>query len=136
MGAAFPRAGDYNTAARKVIGNRYSRILQYPLQAAVFLSPTSMPADHSKSNPATRNRRPVRKDVEEDKLDTSHVREIELKRSRGEISCAECRRCDHRTSRGLISILTQPFPMPFQTQGIHNALTSFSKLFSFTLGSP
>ncbi|CAL1714453.1 unnamed protein product [Somion occarium] len=58
-----------------------------------------MPADHSKSNPATRNRRPVRKDVEEDKLDTSHVREIELKRSRGEISCAECRRLKIRCDK-------------------------------------
>lgn len=60
-----------------------------------------MPADHSKTTPAARNRRNVRKDQEDDKLDTTHNREIELKRSRGEISCAECRRCDHRTALAL-----------------------------------
>lgn len=60
------------------------------------LSRALMPVDHSRPT-STRQRRPGRKDVEEDKFDSSHTREIELKRSRGEISCAECRRCDHRT---------------------------------------
>ncbi|TDL15882.1 hypothetical protein BD410DRAFT_731988 [Rickenella mellea] len=30
-----------------------------------------------------------------------HVREIELKRSRGEVSCAECRRCDIKCDKKL-----------------------------------
>ncbi|KAK7686326.1 hypothetical protein QCA50_010550 [Cerrena zonata] len=58
-----------------------------------------MPADHSKTTPAARNRRTVRKDQEDDKLDTTHNREIELKRSRGEISCAECRRLKIRCDK-------------------------------------
>ncbi|KZT69217.1 hypothetical protein DAEQUDRAFT_268089 [Daedalea quercina L-15889] len=57
-----------------------------------------MPVDPPvKQNPAARQRRTVRKESEELKAESStYAREIELKRSRGEISCAECRRCDHR----------------------------------------
>ncbi|TFK48372.1 hypothetical protein OE88DRAFT_518683 [Heliocybe sulcata] len=50
-----------------------------------------MPADLTKSN-STRPRRPTRKDSEDRIYELGHTREIELKRSRGEISCAECRR--------------------------------------------
>ena len=58
-----------------------------------------MPADTSKAAAAAaaaRRRNNLRRDAEDIKYDSSHAREIELKRSRGEISCAECRRCDHR----------------------------------------
>ncbi len=58
-----------------------------------------MPADTSKAAAAAaaaRRRNNLRRDTEDVKYDSSHAREIELKRSRGEISCAECRRCDHR----------------------------------------
>ena len=70
-----------------------------------------MPADLSKSNaPRRRRTSSVRKDPEDIKFDSSHAREIELKRSRGEISCAECRRCDHRTSLSFLSLLADaPF---------------------------
>ncbi|KAF9060968.1 fungal-specific transcription factor domain-containing protein [Rhodocollybia butyracea] len=37
-------------------------------------------------------RRSSKRDVEEYKFDGGHARELELKRSRGEVSCAECRR--------------------------------------------
>ncbi|OSD05404.1 hypothetical protein PYCCODRAFT_1533505 [Trametes coccinea BRFM310] len=59
-----------------------------------------MPADNSKAAAAAaaaRRRNNLRRDQEDTKYDSAHAREIELKRSRGEISCAECRRCDHRT---------------------------------------
>ena len=58
-----------------------------------------MPVDTSKPVLATKSRRPSKKELDEDRFDSAHAREIELKRSRGEISCAECRRCDqsHRT---------------------------------------
>ncbi|KAL4249930.1 hypothetical protein ABKN59_002009 [Abortiporus biennis] len=58
-----------------------------------------MPADHSKQTPSTRTRRTARKEPEDDKLDSNHAREIELKRSRGEISCAECRRLKIRCDK-------------------------------------
>ncbi|KAI0642067.1 fungal-specific transcription factor domain-containing protein [Trametes meyenii] len=60
-----------------------------------------MPADTSKAAAAAaaaRRRNTARRDQEDIKYDSTHAREIELKRSRGEISCAECRslqiRCD------------------------------------------
>ncbi|KAH9851966.1 hypothetical protein C2E23DRAFT_828394 [Lenzites betulinus] len=59
-----------------------------------------MPADSSKAAAAAaaaRRRNTLRRDQEDIKYDSTHAREIELKRSRGEISCAECRRsirCD------------------------------------------
>ena len=56
-----------------------------------------MPADSSKAAAAAaaaRRRNNLRRDSEDVKFDSTHAREIELKRSRGEISCAECRRCD------------------------------------------
>lgn len=56
-----------------------------------------MPADHSKPPSVSQRKSKVPRKDDEDKLDSTHAREIELKRSRGEISCAECRRCDHRT---------------------------------------
>ncbi|EKM50531.1 uncharacterized protein PHACADRAFT_166210 [Phanerochaete carnosa HHB-10118-sp] len=53
-----------------------------------------MPVDTSKPTLSSKSRRPSKKDLDEDRQDSTHAREIELKRSRGEISCAECRRCD------------------------------------------
>ncbi|KAJ3522802.1 hypothetical protein NM688_g8822 [Phlebia brevispora] len=53
-----------------------------------------MPVDLSKPSALAKPRRPSKKDQDEDKFDSAHAREIELKRSRGEISCAECRRFD------------------------------------------
>ncbi|KAI0358170.1 hypothetical protein OH77DRAFT_1421465 [Trametes cingulata] len=60
-----------------------------------------MPADTSKAAAAAaaaRRRNTLRRDNDDLKHDSAHAREIELKRSRGEISCAECRslkiRCD------------------------------------------
>ncbi|KDQ62020.1 hypothetical protein JAAARDRAFT_123795 [Jaapia argillacea MUCL 33604] len=50
-----------------------------------------MPADLTKPS-TSRSRRASRKETEEWRFDGTHAREIELKRSRGEISCAECRR--------------------------------------------
>ncbi|CDO70135.1 hypothetical protein BN946_scf184783.g19 [Trametes cinnabarina] len=53
-----------------------------------------MPADNSKAAAAAtaaRRRNNLRRDQEDTKYDSAHAREIELKRSRGEISCAECR---------------------------------------------
>ena len=66
-----------------------------------------MPADTSKPAHAFKNRRPSKKEpVDEDRFDSTHAREIELKRSRGEISCAECRRCDQ--SHSLVLTLLSP----------------------------
>ncbi|KAF8656078.1 hypothetical protein AX16_002778 [Volvariella volvacea WC 439] len=48
-----------------------------------------MPAEPTKSK---LKRRSSRKDLDEYRFDTAHARELELKRSRGEVSCAECRR--------------------------------------------
>ncbi|OBZ73746.1 putative transcriptional regulatory protein C1F7.11c [Grifola frondosa] len=48
------------------------------------------PPKHSAA--ARLRRSTTRRDPEEIKFDSTHAREIELKRSRGEISCAECRR--------------------------------------------
>ncbi|TBU24177.1 hypothetical protein BD311DRAFT_672335 [Dichomitus squalens] len=61
-----------------------------------------MPADTSKPNAlaaAARRRNNLRRDTEDIKYDSSHAREIELKRSRGEISCAECRRLKIRCDK-------------------------------------
>ena len=65
-----------------------------------------MPVDLSRPQALAKARRPSKKarDDDDDKLDSAHAREIELKRSRGEISCAECRRCDHR----ILSFLSPP----------------------------
>ncbi|KAL6309381.1 fungal-specific transcription factor domain-containing protein [Sparassis latifolia] len=56
-----------------------------------------MPADLTKPSGSTRLRRAGRKDSEEIRFESS--REIELKRSRGEISCAECRRLKIRCDK-------------------------------------
>ncbi|KAF8172439.1 fungal-specific transcription factor domain-containing protein [Pholiota molesta] len=48
-----------------------------------------MPAEPTK---AKLKRRTSRKDLEEYRFDGSHGRELELKRNRGSVSCAECRR--------------------------------------------
>ncbi|RDX50893.1 hypothetical protein OH76DRAFT_370048 [Lentinus brumalis] len=61
-----------------------------------------MPADTSKAAAAAaaaRRRNNLRRDTEDVKYDSSHAREIELKRSRGEISCAECRRLKIRCDK-------------------------------------
>ncbi|KAI1790217.1 fungal-specific transcription factor domain-containing protein [Ganoderma leucocontextum] len=61
-----------------------------------------MPADSSKAAAAAaaaRRRNNVRRDAEDLKYDSNHAREIELKRSRGEISCAECRRLKIRCDK-------------------------------------
>ena len=72
-----------------------------------------MPVDLSKhpAQPAStpRTRRPTKKDADEDRFDSTHAREIELKRSRGEISCAECRRCDQPHSPA-IRLPADPVP--------------------------
>ncbi|KJA16557.1 hypothetical protein HYPSUDRAFT_80028 [Hypholoma sublateritium FD-334 SS-4] len=52
-------------------------------------SPYSMPAEPTK---AKLKRRTSRKDLEEYRYDGAHGRELELKRNRGAVSCAECRR--------------------------------------------
>ncbi|KAJ3515208.1 hypothetical protein NLJ89_g1912 [Agrocybe chaxingu] len=48
-----------------------------------------MPAEPTK---AKLKRRASRKELEEYRFDGSHGRELEMKRNRGEVSCAECRR--------------------------------------------
>jgi hypothetical protein len=48
-----------------------------------------MPAEPTKQKS---RRRSGRKDGDEYKFDGGHAREVERKRNRGEISCAECRR--------------------------------------------
>ncbi|KAH9839733.1 uncharacterized protein C8Q71DRAFT_744044 [Rhodofomes roseus] len=60
-----------------------------------------MPADPPvKHNPAARQRRTARKESEDLKSEGgTYAREIELKRSRGEISCAECRRLKIRCDK-------------------------------------
>ncbi|PIL24842.1 transcription factor [Ganoderma sinense ZZ0214-1] len=61
-----------------------------------------MPADSSKAAAAAaaaRRRNNLRRDAEDIKYDSNHAREIELKRSRGEISCAECRRLKIRCDK-------------------------------------
>ncbi|EIW59861.1 uncharacterized protein TRAVEDRAFT_58498 [Trametes versicolor FP-101664 SS1] len=61
-----------------------------------------MPADSSKAAAAAaaaRRRNNLRRDQEDVKYDSTHAREIELKRSRGEISCAECRRLKIRCDK-------------------------------------
>ncbi|TCD68014.1 hypothetical protein EIP91_011625 [Steccherinum ochraceum] len=77
-----------------------------------------MPADHSKPPapaPAAKPRRHARKEPDDDKLDALHSREIELKRSRGEISCAECRR------------LKVPIPALFFLSSACSLLPTFSR---------
>ena len=72
-----------------------------------------MPADTSKAAAvaaAARRRNNLRRDAEDVKYDSSHAREIELKRSRGEISCAECRRCDHRTLPLIMNVVLTSTP--------------------------
>lgn len=58
---------------------------------------SAMPAEPSKPR---LKRRSSRRDSDEYRFDGSHARELEQKRSRGEISCAECRRlkikCDKK----------------------------------------
>ncbi|KAI0332681.1 hypothetical protein GY45DRAFT_1368915 [Cubamyces sp. BRFM 1775] len=63
-----------------------------------------MPADTSKAAAAAaaaRRRNTLRRDQEDVKYDSAHAREIELKRSRGEISCAECRRLKIRCDKSI-----------------------------------
>ncbi|KAL0954257.1 hypothetical protein HGRIS_005385 [Hohenbuehelia grisea] len=48
-----------------------------------------MPVEPSKAKLKRRN---SRRDFEDFKFDGTHARELEMKRSRGEVSCAECRR--------------------------------------------
>ncbi|KAI8996460.1 fungal-specific transcription factor domain-containing protein [Trametes punicea] len=63
-----------------------------------------MPADNSKAAAAAaaaRRRNNLRRDQEDVKYDSAHAREIELKRSRGEISCAECRRLKIRCDKSI-----------------------------------
>ncbi|KAI0367567.1 hypothetical protein BV20DRAFT_970326 [Pilatotrama ljubarskyi] len=63
-----------------------------------------MPADSSKAAAAAaaaRRRNTLRRDQEDLKFDSTHAREIELKRSRGEISCAECRRLKIRCDKSI-----------------------------------
>ncbi|KAI0766122.1 fungal-specific transcription factor domain-containing protein [Trametes elegans] len=61
-----------------------------------------MPPDTSKAAvaaAAARRRNNLRRDHDDIKYDSTHAREIELKRSRGEISCAECRRLKIRCDK-------------------------------------
>ncbi|KAI0741386.1 fungal-specific transcription factor domain-containing protein [Daedaleopsis nitida] len=62
-----------------------------------------MPAETSKAAiaaaAARRRNNNLRRDTDDVKFDSSHAREIELKRSRGEISCAECRRLKIRCDK-------------------------------------
>ncbi|KAI0630478.1 hypothetical protein C8Q77DRAFT_1063524 [Trametes polyzona] len=61
-----------------------------------------MPADTSKAAAAAaaaRRRNNLRREQDDVKYDSTHAREIELKRSRGEISCAECRRLKIRCDK-------------------------------------
>ena len=62
----------------------------------------SMPPEPSKGK---LKRKASRREVEEYRFDGGHAREIEQKRNNGQISCAECRRCDHRACYAHI-----PFP--------------------------
>ena len=83
-----------------------------------------MPADTSKAAAAAaaaRRRNNLRRDAEDIKYDSSHAREIELKRSRGEISCAECRRCDHRVLSPPCLRFTLVRSSP-QAQGLYHPL--------------
>ncbi|KAI0698383.1 hypothetical protein BC835DRAFT_1269122 [Cytidiella melzeri] len=59
-----------------------------------------MPPDVSRPS-ASQKRKQSRKDNEDESFDSSHQREIELKRSRGEISCAECRRLKIRCDKSI-----------------------------------
>ncbi|PCH44571.1 hypothetical protein WOLCODRAFT_26864 [Wolfiporia cocos MD-104 SS10] len=59
-----------------------------------------MPVDPSpKASSSSRLRRTAHKDADDIPTDSSYTREIELKRSRGEISCAECRRLKIRCDK-------------------------------------
>lgn len=60
-----------------------------------------MPVDTTKPALTSKSRRPSKKDLDEDRFDSAHTREIELKRSRGEISCAECRRLKIRCDKSI-----------------------------------
>jgi hypothetical protein len=61
---------------------------------------TGMPVDHPK---ASARRRHHRRDADDGEIDAGPSREVELKRSRGEISCAECRRCVRPRSSALVN---------------------------------
>jgi hypothetical protein len=64
-----------------------------PLTPIFLYSLDAMPVE-----PKTKSyKRPNRREPEDYKFDGSHAREMEIKRKKGEISCAECRRCGHRT---------------------------------------
>ncbi|KAI0085743.1 fungal-specific transcription factor domain-containing protein [Irpex rosettiformis] len=59
-----------------------------------------MPPDLAKHTASSKRKQP-RREVDDDGFDSSHAREIELKRSRGEISCAECRRLKIRCDKSI-----------------------------------
>ena len=65
-----------------------------------------MPVDLSK--PHSDRRKPNRDAAAGLRQDGMYSREIEMKRNRGEISCAECRRCviGHLTTRILLAMLS------------------------------
>ena len=68
-----------------------------------------MPVDLSKPHS---DRRKVNRDAAGLRQDGMYSREIEMKRNRGEISCAECRRCviGHPTTRTLLALLSVELP--------------------------
>ncbi|TFY57428.1 hypothetical protein EVG20_g8554 [Dentipellis fragilis] len=89
--------GEVSSVRSSLICLRLPRALIYcvpPPTSQAFPQPAPMPVDVSKP-PAQDRRRVVRRD-QDGPRDSSYAREIELKRNRGEISCAECRRCDDR----------------------------------------
>jgi hypothetical protein len=53
-----------------------------------------MPPDTTKGK---LKRKSSRREGDDFRFDGGHAREIEQKRNNGQISCAECRRCDLRT---------------------------------------
>ncbi|THH16401.1 hypothetical protein EW146_g4238 [Bondarzewia mesenterica] len=85
-----------------------------------------MPADLSKS---AQGRRPVRRDAEGSKGDGNYAREIEMKRNRGEISCAECRRlkikCDKQIPCSLATGQGTRFVIA-ATEHLHRRITRMS----------
>ena len=89
LSALFPWRWNYN---RPEGTERCSKFQPLPSSRR----PPTMPADVFKS--AQDRRRVPRRDADTPKGDGNYAREIEMKRNRGEISCAECRRCDHRLS--------------------------------------
>ena len=87
------------TPARHLLTFSQARTVHPGLTVLRPLLLLSMPPEPTKGK---LKRKASRREIEEYRFDGGHAREIEQKRNNGQISCAECRRCDHRACYALM----------------------------------